>query len=125
VSASHPLIAVVDDEEEVRRALGRLIRSAGLEIETFMSGADFLESLAHRRPAFVVLDLHMPGVNGFEVQSRLNEMPDPIPVIVITGRDTEESRQRALEGGARAYLRKPVDERDLFAALASVMGPKG
>jgi FixJ family two-component response regulator len=57
----------VDDEEPIRKALSRLIRSAGMEVETFPSGAELLESFSARRPDCIVLDLHMPAVNGFEV----------------------------------------------------------
>ena len=110
------------DEEAIRRALKRLIRSAGLDVETFESGAGFLDSLSSRRPDCVILDLHMPQVNGFQVQSWLGQMSDPVPVVVITGQDSEENHQRAIEGGAMAYLRKPVDEQVLMAALAKAIG---
>ena len=116
-----PLIAVVDDEEPVRRALKRLLCSAGFDVETFASGAQFLDSLPGHRPDCVVLDLHMPHVNGFEVQERLTRGQDPLPVLIITGQDTDESRQRALDGGAVAYLRKPIDDQTLLAALADAI----
>jgi FixJ family two-component response regulator len=122
LSTSRHLIAFVDEEEAVRRALQRLIRSAGLDVDTFTSGAEFLDSLSLRRPDCVVLDLHMPEVNGFQVQSWLSQMPDPVPVVIITGKDSEETHQRAMEGGAMAYLRKPVDEQILLAALANAIG---
>jgi FixJ family two-component response regulator len=115
------LIAVVDDEENVRRALQRLFRSAGLDVETFPSGAEFLEALKTREPDCVVLDLHMPQVNGFEVQARLTEAASSVPVIVITGHDTEASRDRAIEGGAFAYLRKPVDDEILLEAIEAAV----
>ena len=63
------LIAVVDDEEAVRTALRRLLRSASLDVETFSSGAEFLESVKEHQPDCVVLDLHMPQVSGFAVQA--------------------------------------------------------
>jgi len=71
VTKTRSLIAVVDDEEPIRKALSRLIRSAGMDVETFPSGAELLESFSARRPDCIVLDLHMPVVNGFEVQTRL------------------------------------------------------
>ena len=109
MSVGKPLVAVVDDEEPVRRALERLFRSAGLETKTFPSGGAMLEDLARREPDCVVLDLHMPGMNGFELQGLLVQRPRPIPVVVITGQDTPETQARAMAGGASAYLRKPVD----------------
>ena len=111
------LIAVVDDEESVRKALQRLIRSAGFEVETFPSGAEFLTSLQHHEPACLVLDLHMPGVNGFDVQDELNQARVHLPVVVITGHDTPSARVRAMNQGAAAYLCKPVDESLLMQAI--------
>ena len=119
-----PLIAVVDDEESVRKAIGRLMDSAGFEVETFTGGAEFLASLEKRRPDCVVLDLHMPQVSGFDVQSRLGQLLLRIPVVVITGRDNEETNERALAGGAIAYLRKPVDDRLLLDAISNAVAAR-
>ncbi|HKF41784.1 MAG TPA: response regulator [Thermoanaerobaculia bacterium] len=117
-------IAVVDDEEAIRRAFFRLFRSAGLEVETYPSGEEFLDSLGSRAPDCVVLDLHMPRVNGFDVQARLAKSGSRIPVIAITGHDTEETHDRAMKGGAAAYLRKPIDEETLLNTIADVVGGK-
>jgi len=111
------LIAVVDDEESVRKALQRLIRSAGFDVETFPSGAEFLTSMQHHEPACLVLDLHMPGVNGFDVQDELNQARVQIPVVVLTGHDTPNARTRVMNHGAAAYLCKPVDESLLMRAI--------
>jgi len=111
------LIAVVDDEESVRIALRRLLRSANLNVETFASGLEFLDSLKAHQPDCVILDLHMPQVNGFAVQARLAEKSTRVPTVVITGHDSEETRARALAGGAAAYLRKPVDDQALLDAI--------
>ena len=110
-------VAVVDDDEAVRRALARLIRSLGFEAETHACGEDFLASLSARRPDCVVLDLHMPRVSGFDVQAHLAESAPDIPVIVITGHDSPETRARALKGGASAYLCKPLDDQTLMDAI--------
>jgi FixJ family two-component response regulator len=118
VSKTRPLIAVVDDEEPVRIALRRLLRSADLDVEMFPSGAEFLDSLESHQPDCVVLDLHMPRVNGFAVQARLAETHLRLPVVVITGHDSSETRERALAGGVSAYLRKPVDDQTLLDAIA-------
>ena len=118
-----PLIAVVDDEEGVRRALARLIRSAHLDAVTYPTGDEFLEMLTeHRPPDCVVLDLHMPKVDGFQVQEWLTRAQLRIPVIVITGHDTAESKARAMKGGAVAYLRKPVDAETLLGAITAALG---
>jgi len=115
------LIAVVDDEDSVRKALGRLLRAAGFNVETFASGSDFLRSVQDNRPHCVVLDLRMPHVNGFEVQRLLLQVDDRMPVVVITGDDSPASRLRALEQGAKAFLRKPVDDALLLDAIQTAM----
>jgi FixJ family two-component response regulator len=111
------LVAVVDDEESVRKALGRLIRSAGFGVATYGSGVEFMQSLERHRPDCVVLDLRMPTVSGFEVQAALLRGGAGVPVIVMTGDDSPESRARVLAQGARAYLRKPVDDAMLIEAI--------
>jgi FixJ family two-component response regulator len=116
-----PLIAVVDDDKSVGKALNRLLRSAGLTVETFVSGSEFLKSLEDRTPDCVVLDLQMPQVDGFEVQSRLAETGAHVPVVIITGCDTPGACERAMERGATAFLRKPVDGKVLYDAIASAI----
>lgn len=115
------LVAVVDDEEAVRIALGRLLRSARIDVETFSSGAEFLESMKEHQPDCVILDLHMPQVGGFAVQARLTEAGIRLPTVVITGHDTDEARERARAGGASAYLRKPVDDQALLDAITDAV----
>ena len=117
VSKKPPLIAVVDDDAFVRKALERLIGSAGFSVESFASGAEFLRSADDHQPDCVVLDLHMPEMSGFEVQSRLARAHPYVPVVVITGHDTPESRSRSLDGGAKSYLCKPVDDETLLEAI--------
>ena len=124
MSQDRPTVAIVDDEESVRRALKRLMVSAGISVESFASGGEFLESLAERRPDCVVLDLHMPGVSGFDVQERLAQSRDPPPVVVITGHDSAESQRRAMDGGATACLHKPVIDRVLLEAITNAIARK-
>ena len=100
MSRETPLVAVVDDEEPIRRALERLLRSAGIETETFASGGAMLEDLGRREPDCVIADLHMPGMSGFELQARLATRQRRIPVVVLTAHDTPESLERAAAGGA-------------------------
>jgi FixJ family two-component response regulator len=111
------LIAVVDDDAFVCKALQRLLRSAGFAVETYSSGSDFLEAIRSHTPDCVVLDLHMPEVNGFEVQAQLARAGSRIPAVVITGHDTPESRARAMRNGASAYICKPVDDLALLEAI--------
>jgi FixJ family two-component response regulator len=118
VTRTHPHVAVVDDEEPIRKALKRLMRSAGLSVETFGSGAEFLKSLDTRLPDCVVLDLHMPHMDGFSVQADLARKYAALPVIIFTGHDLANARERALEAGASAFLRKPVHDRILLGAIS-------
>ena len=115
-------VAIVDDDDAVRRALSRLVRSLGFEADAFPSGETFLAALPTRRPDCVVLDLNMPRVTGFDVQARLAEADLHIPVIVITGHDSPEARARALAGGASAYLCKPLDGQALGEAIRTAVG---
>ncbi|MCC8362712.1 response regulator [Lysobacter sp. A6] len=110
-----PVVAVVDDEPPVRRALQRLLRAAGFDVRLFASGADFMAHL--EGIDCVILDLHLPGMSGFDVQDALASRGAQIPVVVLTGNDTPANRSRSLANGARAYLCKPVDDKVLLDAL--------
>ena len=116
-----PLVAVVDDDVDVRVALTRLISSAGFATEAFASGTAFMHSMTDHVPECLVLDLHMPELSGFEVQRQLAELESHVPVVIITGRDTAESRNRAFDLGARAYLAKPVDGEALLHAIQGAL----
>lgn len=111
------LIAVIDDEASVRMALGRLIRAAGFDVDTYATGADFLHALERRRPDCVVLDLRMPDLSGFDVQQALQQSCACLPVVVLTGDDSPHNRTRALQQGAMTYLRKPVDDALLIDSI--------
>ena len=113
-----PLVAVVDDEPEVRRALQRLLRSAGFAVELYASGVEFLDDYAAHAPDCVLLDLHMPGWNGFEVQAELARIGAGVPIVMITGNDAAGARERAMANGAAAYLCKPMDGNELLAVIA-------
>ena len=110
----------MDDEEPIRKAFMRLLRSVGMDAESFSSGTHFLESLPGHQPDCVVLDLHMPVVNGFEVQAKLAE--SGVPVVIITGHDSDETRAKALAGRLAAYLRKPVNDQILLDAIQLALG---
>lgn len=99
------------------------MRSAGFAVESFSSGGEFLRSVDDHEPDCVVLDLHMPSLDGFEVQSQLVREHAVVPVVVLTGHDTPESRARALGGGARSYLCKPVDDEALLEAINAALVP--
>jgi FixJ family two-component response regulator len=118
MSDTHPLIAIIDDEEPVRKALGRLLQSVGMAVRTYSGGAEFLAALRSNRPDCAVLDLHMPEMTGFDVLERIAGMDVPVPVVTITGHDTTDAEQRVLCHGASAYLRKPINGDVLVAAIS-------
>jgi FixJ family two-component response regulator len=114
-------IAVVDDEAPVRKALERLLRGAGIEVEAFDSGAHYLARFEQDRPDCVVLDAHLPGLSGFDVQDRMRATGARIPVVMISGNDSPGAEGHALANGAHAYLRKPVDGQVLIAAIENAI----
>ena len=116
-----PFVAVVDDEESVRKALKRLLRAAGLEAESYATGQEFLEQAATREPDCVVLDLHMPVMSGSQVLAQIRKMPRRPPVVVITAHDVPEKRDECLAAGACAYLRKPLEDRLLLNAISAAL----
>lgn len=112
----------MDDEPSLCRALQRLLLVAGFEVDTFACGEAFLDSLSVRVPDCLILDLYMPGMPGLEVQARLAARHRATPVIVITGYDRPADRVRALAAGAVAFMRKPVSEELLLAAIRQAVG---
>lgn len=118
-----PFVAVVDDDESVSRAIKRLLRSIGVEAESFASGEAFLEALASIRsyhPDCVILDVQMPGLNGLEVQQRL--AGSGLPIIFITAHDDMSLREHALSAGALAYLRKPFKDEIFVRTVRAALG---
>jgi FixJ family two-component response regulator len=114
-------IAIVDDEECVRKALERLFRSAGHNVASFRSGEDFLYALGICRPDCAILDFHLPGLSGLEVQRCLRRNGISLPCIIITGKDEPETRERVLASGAAGYLTKPLDQRKLFDMISAAV----
>lgn len=102
----------------------RLCRAYDLDVATFASAQQLFESLDGdgRQPDCLVLDIHMPGVGGIETRTQLLQRGLNIPSIMITGRDDEETRERALATGAFAYLCKPIDADTLLDAIADATG---
>lgn len=105
----------------MRRALRRLFQASGYEPVTFASGYELLEFLAHERPDCVLLDLHLPGLSGLELQKHLRSMRPPMPNVVITGHDAPGVKARVLAAGASQYLLKPLDDSVLLAAVAAAI----
>lgn len=116
------VIAVVDDEESVCKGLERLLRSAGHIATTFVSGTDFLRFLKTDRADCLVLDLNMMPMSGFAVLDRLALLGWKLPVIVITGNDSEDIHERLVNKEIAAFLHKPVDGQVLLDAIDEAVG---
>jgi len=117
VTHANVYVAIVDDEAPVCVALGRLLRLADYEVASFGSGEEFLASLATRRPACAILDLHMPGLSGFDVQSRLRAAGMQVPVVFMTASDERALGGAALDAGGVRLLRKPFSNDELLEAV--------
>jgi FixJ family two-component response regulator len=117
-NAEEHLVAIVDDDASVRRSARRLIRSLGYRAEAFGSAEEFLDSGQAKTTACLILDVRMPRIDGLELQRRLSG--SAIPIVFITARASEDEERRALQAGAVAFLRKPVDKAALLRALAAV-----
>jgi FixJ family two-component response regulator len=114
-------MAVVDDDPSVRSAVGRLLRAAGYSVTTHASGNEFLSSLGNSQPACVVIDLHMPGLSGFDLLQVLGERFERMPAIVLTADRDPRIQPAVMEKGAAACLRKPLEDTTLLDAIAAVL----
>ena len=119
------LIAVVDDEAALRQAIRSVLRSAGFSAECFASPAELLRSDSVKRAACLILDVHLPGMSGLELQQLMVAQGWRIPIVFITGQDDANGslQAQALQAGAVAFLRKPFHEEDLLQALKQVLPP--
>ena len=110
-------IYVIDDDESVRRAFQRLLRSAALEVETFASVEEFFGGERQRDNACIIVDMRMPGLTGFDLQRELASRGIRMPVIVISASDDAATREQARRLGAKAFFRKPIDDQALLDAI--------
>jgi FixJ family two-component response regulator len=115
-------VVVIDDDASVRRALKRLLRAANLDVDTFASGREFLDSLPSSRPDCIILDFHMPGMNAVDVLRQLARKHMLAPIVAVSGRDELQDHSQCLSAGAVAYLRKPFDDEDLLEAIYRAVG---
>jgi two-component system response regulator FixJ len=114
---AEPLVYVVDDDEDVRRALRALVHSADLNVETYASAEAFLENHRPERPGCLVLDLHMPGLSGLELQQRLTDNRIALPIIMLTGEGSVPAAVAALQGGAVDFMEKPAAPAELLKRI--------
>lgn len=119
--ANTPLVAIVDDDPSVRKALGRLCRSAGYRVKLFDSSESFLEANVVDSTDFLILDVHLPGKSGPELQAELNAAEPHCPILFITAFDDDMSREQAIEKGAIAFLSKPLDVDLILGLIAKAL----
>jgi FixJ family two-component response regulator len=117
-----PVIAIVDDDDAVRDALSELVEVMGFVSRSFDCAAAFLAEFAPGRFDCLITDVRMPGIDGIELQRRLRVLGSALPVLMITSAPDPAARARALDGGACAYLSKPVDDSVLLDLLRTALG---
>jgi FixJ family two-component response regulator len=112
-----PMVCVVDDDESILRALRRVLNAGGFRVETFTSAEQFLDSEHRARADCLVLDVHLGGLSGLDLQERLARSGASTPVVIITAYDDARTREQARQAGAIEYLRKPFDDDSLIDAI--------
>jgi len=121
MTETKPIVFVVDDDLSVRRSTERLIRSIGLEVQTFTSAREFLKSSRPEGPACLVLDVRMPGLSGMDLQRELARSEIYIPIIFITAHGDIPMSVRAMKAGAVEFLTKPFRSRSLLDAIRAAI----
>jgi DNA-binding response OmpR family regulator len=119
------LVLVVDDEEEVREMVGRLLGDAGFRTKYAADGVSGIERVATDHPDLVVLDVNMPDMSGLEVLEKIRAAPDPPPVVLLTGSEDAETFTKGVGKGAAAYVKKPFRFDELLAACRRVLEASG
>lgn len=118
---SEPIVFIVDDDESVRKALKRLIKSVGMNVETFTTAREFLSRQHYEGPSCLVLDIRMPGLSGLDLQQELAKAGLTLPVIFITGHGNISMSVRAMKAGAVDFLEKPFDDQVLLDAIQQAL----
>ena len=111
------MVYVIDDDESVRKAYSRLLRSAGLAAESFRGPEEFLAGPRQTEKACIIADLRMPGLTGFDLQRELAKRNMEIPLIMVSAGDDAQTREYARALGAVVFFRKPVDDQALLDAV--------
>jgi RNA polymerase sigma factor (sigma-70 family) len=117
MSNPQSIVFVIDDDAAIRKALASLIRSVGLQAELFSSAQEFLQTNRPNAISCLILDIRLPGISGLDIQRKLAEANDPIPLIFITGHGDIQMSVRAMKAGAVEFLTKPWRDQDLLDAI--------
>ena len=116
-----PVVFVVDDDESVRKALKRLMKSAEIKARTLSSAEDFLNQGCHNVPGCLILDVRMPGMNGLELQEKLVKSGSTMPIIFMSAHEDTPVREQAMKVGAIAFLKKPFEDQILIEKVNSAL----
>lgn len=122
--ASNRIVHIVDDDAAVRRAMTRLLRSAGFETVAYETAQAVLNVATSLTSGCMLLDLRMPGMNGQELLARMSELAIDLPVIVLTGHGDVPTAVKAMKAGAVDFIEKPIDEALLFTAINAALAEK-
>jgi FixJ family two-component response regulator len=115
------LIAIVDDDRGMRRSLERLLKSAGFQAEAFISAEHYLASGNHEGSGYIILDIGLPGMTGFELERRLTADHHRSPIVFVSARDEPEVGDGAVLAGAVSFLGRPFDDHTLLKAVYSAL----
>jgi FixJ family two-component response regulator len=118
-------IFIVDDDISVCRALGILLTTYGFTVDSFTCAEDFFRAVPNSAVGCLLLDIHMPGLDGWKAQQRIIESGSKRPVIIISADKNSENYERALKAGAAGYLQKPFNDRALVDLINVAVGKKG
>ena len=124
MSGAKGAIAIVEDDTGMREALQRVLRIAGFDARGYASAEEFLGTTPCTNLRCLVLDIHLPGISGLDLQRRLVTMGRALPVIFITAHDTASAREEAGELGTVAFLVKPFEGRTLVSAVETVLAQR-
>lgn len=116
------IIAIVDDDEPLREALGSVMKAAGLLTDTFASAEEFLDSANQHNTACLILDVRLPGMSGIELQRRLLDAKSQVPIIFVTAHGDASLRDLVLKQGATGFLNKPVRSAALLKEIRAALG---
>lgn len=119
------IIAIVDDDEPLREALGSVMKAAGFLAKTYASAEEFLESAQLQEVACLILDVRLPGMNGIELQRRLSNANSPIPIIFVTAHGDASVRDLVMKAGAAGFLNKPVRSDALLKEIHAALDKPG
>src|SRR5208337_211390 len=122
-SSFRPVIFVVEDDEDIARLISHNLQAAGFEVQSFVSGASVLTEAVREMPALFLLDVMLPGTDGFELCRHIRQTPAlaATPIIFLTAKTSEADRVKGLELGGDDYITKPFSPRELVARIRSVL----